>query len=58
MSDNATPMLSIFDGRECIGFVLARGVAGYEAFDRDGRSLGLFATRRAAADALSNGGAA
>jgi hypothetical protein len=41
-----TPLVSLYDGRECIGFVLARGR------DRDERSLGIYPTQREAAAAL------
>jgi hypothetical protein len=36
------PMLSVYDGRECIGFILRRGGGGAEAFTADDRSVGLF----------------
>jgi hypothetical protein len=35
-------LLSIFDGRKCIGHLLVRPHSGVEAFDVDDRSLGLF----------------
>jgi hypothetical protein len=35
-------MLSVYDGRECIGFILRRGGGGAEAFTADDRSVGLF----------------
>jgi len=47
-----TPLVSICDGRECLGHVLARGKAGYEAFDRDDKPIGIFETQRQAANAL------
>ena len=34
-------MLSIYDGRTCIGFVLCRGKLGFEAFDAEGKSRGF-----------------
>jgi hypothetical protein len=37
----------------CVGFILTRGKAGYEEFDADGRSLGVFLTVKGAADVLS-----
>jgi hypothetical protein len=43
-------MLSVYDGRECVGFVLARGRRGFEAFTAAETSLGLFETRDAAVD--------
>jgi hypothetical protein len=49
-----SPMHYVYDGRECVGFVLAlaRGRAGYEALDREQRSLGLFKTAAKAANAV------
>jgi hypothetical protein len=51
-SDRATPMLSIYDGQRCVGFVLARGRNGYEAFDAGEYSLGLFKMKDAAISEL------
>jgi hypothetical protein len=48
------PMVSIYDGRECIGFVIARGRIGFEAFNADLDSLGTFPTQREAANAIPN----
>jgi hypothetical protein len=53
-----TPLLSISDGQVCVGFVLARGRRGYEAFDAGERSLGVFETRDAAINKLKDNGAA
>jgi hypothetical protein len=51
-------MLSIYDGRSCVGFVLARGARGFEAFDAAEKSLGIFASKDEAINKLtSNGGA-
>ena len=47
-----TPLVSIYDGRECLGHVLSRGPKGFEAFDRDDQSVGIFETQRQAANAL------
>ena len=53
-----SPMLSIYDGRSCVGFVLARGARGFEAFDAAEKSLGIFASKDEAINKLtSNGGA-
>ena len=47
----ATPtMLTVSIGRETAGFVLNRGAAGFEGFDAQERSLGLF---KSAADRLT-----
>lgn len=48
-----TPMLSVYDGRECRGFIFARGKFGFEAFDTDQRSLGIFPNQKGAADAIT-----
>src|SRR5262249_24952495 len=42
-------MWTVFEGRELRGFILPRGRTGFEAFDRDLVSLGLFETAAAAA---------
>jgi hypothetical protein len=34
-----TPMVSVYDGRACLGFILARGRADFEAFDSSHRVL-------------------
>jgi hypothetical protein len=47
---NDTPaMLSVTDGARCIGHVLARGKSGFESFDQNDRSLGVFPTAQEAA---------
>jgi hypothetical protein len=48
MSD-AAPMVSVFAGQRCVGFLLRRGREGIEALDSDGRSLGLYASPTEAA---------
>jgi hypothetical protein len=53
-TDHSTPMLSVYDGQVCVGFVLARGLREYEAFDAGEQSLGVFATRDAAVNKLTN----
>jgi hypothetical protein len=37
---STAPMSYVYDGRACLGFVLSRGRAGFEAFDPEERSLG------------------
>jgi hypothetical protein len=46
------PLSFVYDGRDCLGFILARGKLGFEAMDRDERSLGVFQTQREAATAI------
>jgi hypothetical protein len=50
----AAPLVSVYDGRECIGFVLGRGRTGFEAFSRSEISLGMFKTQAAAANTVFN----
>jgi hypothetical protein len=53
---SGAPIVSVFSGKLCLGFILARGEAGFEAFEADGeRSLGLFLTQREAAAAIMRG---
>ena len=47
-----SPLAYVYDGREAVGHVLARGRAGFEAFDIEERSLGVYATQREAAAAI------
>jgi hypothetical protein len=49
----ATGMISIYSGRECLGHVIARGKSGFQAFDVDDRSLGMFRTRAEAVVAVT-----
>jgi hypothetical protein len=50
-----SPLAYVYDGRECLGFVLARGKLGFEALDREEHSPGLFSTQREAAAAIMRG---
>jgi hypothetical protein len=43
---------AVIAGQRCLGHIVARGPLGYEAFDRDDRSLGVFDKRAAAAGAV------
>jgi hypothetical protein len=49
----ATPPLSVYDDKVCIGFIIARGKIGFEAFNANLDSLGTFSTQREAANAIS-----
>jgi hypothetical protein len=53
--ERGTPITSIYDVRQCVGFVLARGHRGYEAFTAGERSLGMFETKDAAINRLMKG---
>ena len=44
---------SVYAGRQLVGFLLDRGKLGVEATDARGRSLGIYTTPKAAADAIS-----
>ena len=43
---------SVYAGRQVVGFLLDRGKLGVEATDALGRSLGIYITPKAAADAI------
>ena len=47
-----TAMLSIYSSRQCVGWIIARGKLGFELFDADQKSLGIYPTQHAAAAAL------
>jgi hypothetical protein len=51
----SSPLLSAYDGQRCIGFVCSRGKLGFEAFDSEERSLGVYGTQREAAAAVMRG---
>jgi hypothetical protein len=51
-----TPLAYVYDGRQILGHVLARGKAGFEVFDRDDKSLGIFQTQAEAVRALPDRG--
>jgi hypothetical protein len=53
-SINRPPMICVYRGRDCVGFVFARGPHGYEALDHGERPIGLFADEHAAAAAILN----
>jgi hypothetical protein len=50
-SINKPPMICVYRGHDCVGFVFARGPQGYEAFDHGERA---FANEHAAAAAILN----
>jgi hypothetical protein len=55
MTANPQPaMLTVNDGpRGCVGFVLNRFRDGFQAYDIDGKSIGIYPSVRAAAAAVS-----
>jgi hypothetical protein len=46
----ASPLVSVYDGRQLVGWIIARGKLGYESFDAREQSLGTFSTQAAAID--------
>jgi hypothetical protein len=40
-------------GTRCLGFIMPRGKTGFEGFDADDKSLGLFVDQNSAANAVS-----
>jgi len=49
--DEQTRVLSVTDGRDCIGHLIDRGREGVEAFTADEKSLGVFESAARAATA-------
>jgi hypothetical protein len=49
------PIIPLFSGRVCVGFILARGKDGFEAVTADERSLGVFPTQHEAAATIMRG---
>jgi hypothetical protein len=54
-SSKPAPLVSVYDGQQCIGFILARGRSGFEAFTADEKSLGTYTSQRDAAEVISGG---
>jgi hypothetical protein len=54
---DAPTMLSIYDGRDCLGWILARGAKGFEAVTGQSgeQSLGMFQSQDEAAAAIMKG---
>jgi hypothetical protein len=46
-------LLSVYSGQTCVGHIVGCGKAGFEAFDADEKSLGIFPSEKTAADAVS-----
>jgi hypothetical protein len=46
------PFMSVFEGGRCVGFVLCRGPKGFEGYDSNESSLGIFNNKDAAAAAV------
>jgi hypothetical protein len=47
------PWLAVYLGQTCVGHTLNRDKLGYEAYDRDDRSLGVFADQSSTASAVA-----
>ena len=54
MSGAQTAMLSVYDGQRCLGHIIKRGKRGFEAFNHNDQSLGVFPSDHEAADALTH----
>jgi hypothetical protein len=48
--------VSVYDGTTYLGHVLYKPRVGYEAYDRDDKPIGVFASQREAANAISGDG--
>jgi hypothetical protein len=53
MTVRVEPFASVYDDRNCLGVILARGKRGFEAYAADDHSLGLFPSTRKAAAAIT-----
>jgi hypothetical protein len=51
-SSPATHSVSVYDGQICLGHVVTRGRSGFEGFDANDDSLGMFPDQRSAALAV------
>jgi hypothetical protein len=51
-SDKVGKFAYVVHNQICVGFLIARGPAGVESFDRSERSLGVFADENAAVAAI------
>jgi hypothetical protein len=49
---SASSWAAIYDGQRCFGHVIHRGKSGWEAFDANDQSIGIYKTPAGAADAL------
>jgi hypothetical protein len=54
---SASNLVSVYDGTACLGHVLYKPRVGFEAYDRDDKPIGLFASQREAANALTDAAA-
>jgi hypothetical protein len=52
-TETSSPMLAVYAGQRCLGHLLHRGRIGWEAFDHEDCSRGIFPSQREAADAIS-----
>jgi hypothetical protein len=50
----ASTWAAIYDGQRCIGHILHRGKKGWEAFNVDDESIGLFKSPAEAANVLES----
>jgi hypothetical protein len=50
--NSTSPLILVFSGNRCLGFLLRRNRMGVEAFDVNDQSLGLFTSERDAIAAL------
>jgi hypothetical protein len=48
-----SPCASVYDGTRCIGHIIARGKTGWEVFDSEDKSLGVYPTQKQAAAVLT-----
>jgi hypothetical protein len=42
----SSSMLALYEGQRCIGHLIVRGKSGFEAYDIEDRSLGVYPSQR------------
>jgi hypothetical protein len=50
----ASNLVSVYDGTLCLGHILRKPRVGFEAYDRNDKPIGVFASQSAAANALTD----
>ena len=54
MTQSAPPMISVLrNSHDCLGFLRSAGPRGFQAYDADGRLIGLFHDKQVAIAAIT-----